>query len=140
MLTKRKTSMTPRVVRVNKIAKASLGLLALATTAMAPSAFADDRNLMDRTVTVKFDKSDLLSPKGVDGVYAKLVKTAKRSCKSDPVSVLYLGQSMKECADDLVAQFVANADFDVLTRYHLAAVPTQERVQLAQSDVSVATP
>lgn len=123
MLIKRNDFMTSGLRPVKKMAVSLLSTLAICTAAMAPAAFAADPVLTDRTVTVKFNLSDLEAENGVEKVYKKIKKRAKSYCRADRRSVIYLEQTVTQCANDLMNQFIENADIDSLIAFHLAKNP-----------------
>jgi len=112
--------MATRARSVKKLGISLLGILALCTAAIAPSAFAGDTILMDKTVSVKFRLTELQAENGKQSVYSRLKKRAKSYCKADRGSLYYLGQSVKECTDDLLEQFIQNANVAELKAYHLS--------------------
>lgn len=120
MLIKRNDFMTSKARSVKKMGVALLSALAICTAAIAPAAFAGEIPLIERTVTVKFKHSDLQSEGGTQAVYAKLKKKSLRYCRKDSSTLLYLGQSKKECTADLLEQFIQNADIAELKTYHLS--------------------
>lgn len=111
--------MTSKARSVKKMGVSLLSALAICTVAVSPSAFAGDTPLIEQTVKVKFKLSDLQSEGGTQAVYAKLKKRSLRYCRNDSTSLLYLGQSRKECTADLLEQFIQNADIAELKSYHL---------------------
>ena len=67
---------------------------------------------------VKFRMSDFRAENGTKTVYAKPTRKAKSSCKSDPLALDYLDQTVDECAADLVEQLIRSAELEQLTAYH----------------------
>lgn len=111
--------MTSKAPSVKKMGVSLLSTLAICTAAIAPAAFAGDTPLIERTVKVKFKLSDLQSEGGTQAVYAKIRKRSLSYCRNDSATLLYLGQSKKECTADLLEQFIQNADIAKLKTYHL---------------------
>lgn len=120
MLIKRKNAMTPKATGVKKFSVSLLGTLALCTTALAPNAYASDSLLVDKTVTTTIKLSELQSEGGTQKVYAKLKKRASSFCIHDRHTLSYLKQSVAECTNDLVEQFIQSADIAELKAYHLS--------------------
>ena len=120
MLIKRNSFMSfgPRAVK--KMTASALAGLAICTTAIAPAAFASSSPFVDTVVTVKIKLSDLEADDGAEKVYAQLKKRAKSFCRSDSETLNFFGQSVSECVDDLVGQFIESADVDALKVYHFS--------------------
>lgn len=123
--------MTTKTRSVKKLGVSFLGTLAICTTAIAPNAFAGSNLLIDETVTVKIKTAELQSEEGVHKVYAKLKKRAKSFCRSNTSVLSYLNESVTECTDDLVKQFVQSADIAELKTYHLSKTSTAAPQKLA---------
>jgi len=137
MLTKRNEKMTAMKSGINMIGRTSLVLLSLSTAAIAPNALVSEVNLVDRKVEVSFKRSDLAAAEGVKTVYGQLTKRARGFCRRTLYSVRYLGETTQDCTDDLVSQFVADADMPTLTAYYIektGAVPTVQKAQAASLD------
>jgi len=120
MLIKRKNFMAPKAGNVKKLGTSALGIFAVSMVAIAPAASANDTIMKDRTISVKFLSSDLAVNNGAQNVYAKLEKKAKSYCRRDSYSLSFLKQSHKECADDLLNQFIQSVNIPALNAYHLA--------------------
>lgn len=118
MLIKRNRFMTTPSSGVKKLRAISLAALVTATSAIAPSAFAMDDDLVERTITVKFDRAELATDTGVQTIYKRLYRKSKSACRADRGSLSYFGQSLSECTADLLDQFIGNADIDSLSAYH----------------------
>ena len=112
--------MTPKGGNVKKFSSSLLGMLALCTAAIAPSAYASDSLLVDREITVSFKLSELQSEGGTEKVYSKLKRRAKLFCKQDENTLFYFKESIAECTSDLVEQFIQSANISQLEAYHLA--------------------
>lgn len=117
MLTKRKDLMASKTRTVKKL---GLTIAIVASVCSASSAQAGNSSTFDRTITAKFSAADLTTDAGVEKVYKKLERKAKRFCISDAFSLDYFGESVNECVDDLMSQFVVNAGVDSLSAYHMA--------------------
>lgn len=133
MTTKRNDTMNFAARRVKKVAKSAFGFLALATGAIAPNAFANGALLVDRTVSVKFSLTELRAPQGPEKIYAKLEKRAMSFCRADKATLRYLDQSLAECANDIVDQFVQSVNIIALTDYHKAQTNQARPVQIASN-------
>jgi len=133
MTTKRNDNMNFAARRVKKVALSALGLLAMSTSAIAPNAFANEAGLVDKTVTVKFSLTELHAPEGSKKIYAKLKKRAMSFCRADKETLRYLDQSLAQCADDLVDQFVQSANIATLTDYHRVQSGQARPVQLVSN-------
>ena len=120
MLIKRKNSMSLKAHSVKKHGSLVLATLALCTAAIAPNAYAADGLLKETVVTVKFKMEELRSENGIEKVYAMLRKRAKSFCRSDTSALYYLNESVSECQEDLVEQFVQSVDIAALKSYHLS--------------------
>ncbi len=131
MLTKRNHSMTVVSDTVKKTSRLALAALIVCTASIAPSAFAADSPLIDVKVSVKFRLSELEANNGVQKVYAKFMRKAKRSCRSDRAALNYLDQTIEECAADIVEQFIRDAEVETLTVYHRQKLAQAGPVQLA---------
>jgi len=132
MLIKRKDSMRNRDRGVKKIGLYIMGTIALCSTTIAPSAFASNY-FVDRTVTVKFKTSELQSESGTEKVYTKIKKKAKSFCRADSYSLYYRDETVQECADDLVEQFIDSANINTLTEFHLSQISVAESEQYASN-------
>ena len=117
MLIQRTDDMMPSLSAVKKTSRYLLTALVLCMAAIALRAFAKDGPLVDREVTVKFRMSDFRAENGTKTVYAKPTRKAKSSCKSDPLALDYLDQTVDECAADLVEQLIRSAELEQLTAY-----------------------
>ncbi len=118
MLIKRRFSMPSLSQSVKKMAACCLALMTANAVAIAPSASASETLLVEKTVTVKFRLSDLEVKNGVEKTYGKIKKRAKSYCRADRSTLHYTGQSWRECAADLVDQFIESADVQELTEFH----------------------
>ncbi|MEL6688105.1 MAG: UrcA family protein [Pseudomonadota bacterium] len=122
MLIKRNGVLVHAHQTVKKVSTVALSAIILATSAIAPSAYASDGPLIDVTVSVKFNLSELEAEDGTQKVYDKLKRKAVTSCMSDRAALRYLDQTVAECAANLVEQFVYNASVAELTAFHEAQV------------------
>ena len=120
MLIKRKNSMSLKAHSVKKQGSFVLATLALCTAAIAPNAYAVDGLLKSKVITAKFKMTELQSENGTQKVYAKLKKRAKSFCRSDSSALYYLNESVSDCQEDLLEQFVQSVDIAKLKAYHLA--------------------
>lgn len=131
MLIKRNRVLIDTPATVKKFAAATLSAIVLSA---APSAFAMYSPLVEKTVTVKFNMSDLEAEDGAQKVYDLLKRKAVTYCMLDRSSLRYLDQTVAECAADLVEQFVTNADIEDLTAIHSAEMAASEAIQTASLD------
>ena len=131
MLIKRNNTMTTASKPVKNLARTAAIMLVACTSAIAPSAFASSSPWAEKTITVTFSLADLKAPDGTQTVYGKLKAKAKYACRADKATLSYTGQSMGECVDDLMAQFIEDADIAALTAYHLAQSPDTATKTLA---------
>lgn len=120
MSLKRNTYMPLNARTVKKTSAAALAGLALCLSTLAPNAIANGSPMVEKAVTVTFTMTDIRAPQGVKTVYSKLEKRAETFCKGDKASLKFLGQTIEQCADDLVSQFINSADIDALTALHTA--------------------
>ena len=118
MLIKRNEFMTLRTQPVKKMAGSILALFAICSTTLAPAAYAGDAHLTEQVVKVKLQMSDFKNVEGTKKSYLKLKKRAKSFCRSDSITLQYTGQTLQECADDLISQFIQSANIETLTEYH----------------------
>ena len=132
MLTKRNIVVINAPATVKKVAAATLSAIIMGT---APLAYGMSTPLVGKTVSVKFNLSELEAEDGAAKVYDKLKRKAVSYCMSDRSALRYLDQTVAECAADLVDQFVENADVAELTAFHLAQVEGEaEVIQTASLD------
>ncbi len=131
MLIKRKHFMATKTRDVKKLTRSALSILGICTAAIAPAAFASDSLLVEKTVTLKFRLSELNTEGGDYKIYAKMKKRASSVCRADSSTLRYLGQSKKECNDDLMDKFVKSANIDALTTIHLSQKPVIKTAKLA---------
>lgn len=132
MSIKRNTFMNSVSQQVKKTSVTTVGLLVLCTSSIAPSAFAGEgRLLVEETVVVKFEAKELQTAEGTEKVYKKLKRRARTACKADRLVVQYLDQSERECAVDLVNQFVTSANIQELTSFHQSTTSDSAAVKVA---------
>lgn len=132
MSIKRNTFMNSVSQQVKKTSATTVGLLVLCTSSIAPSAFAGEgRIFVDETVTVKIETKEFQTPEGTEKVYKKLKRRAKSACKADRIVVQFFGQSERECAADLVNQFITSADIQELTSLHQSSTSGTAPVKVA---------
>ena len=112
--------MTSKAHSVKRLGGSVLAAFVMCTTTFVPTASASDSPLVEQTVTVKFKLSDLKEDNGTQAVYTKIRKRAISYCRKDSASLLYLGQSKEDCTEDLLNQFIENADVKPLIAYHLS--------------------
>lgn len=134
MLIKRNSVLMSACQTVKKSAALVVTISILAAAAVAPSASASEGPLVDVRVSVTFSMSDLRSEDGTEKVYDKLTRKAVTSCSSDRKTLRYLDQTVEECAADLVAQFVADADIIELTHFHSLQLADAGTVLVASLD------
>lgn len=133
MLTKRSILMPSSSLFVKKTSHLLVAGLAVCGATISPAAFASDNIFIDRQVTVSFRLADVQTSEGTEKVYNKFVKTATSSCRSDRNTLQYLGQSVKQCADDLVEQLVKSSEIDGLIRHHREVTGQGKQIQLASA-------
>lgn len=131
MLIKRNDIVTSRISNVKKLTRSSLAILAMCTAAIAPHAFAGDSLVQNETVTVKFQLSEFQSEGGTNKVYTQIKKRAKSYCRANSGSLQFYGESKRECTDDLIDQFIQNADIDILTEHHFSQKPESKVKKVA---------
>jgi len=112
--------MASKTHSVKKLGASFIGAIAVCMFAITPVAFAGEAPLVSQTVSVKFRMTDLKAEDGTQKVYAKFSKKATSFCRADTPSLYYLGESISDCRDDLVKQFVQSANIEELTTYHLS--------------------
>lgn len=114
-----------------KSVKSSAIILAIAA-AIAPSAFAGSGNLVEKKLTVKIAAADLSDTKGVEKTYQKLEDKATAFCKNDTPSLVYLDESVEDCVEDLMEQFIATSGVTSLKTYHekMAEAPATEKLAM----------
>lgn len=106
---------------VVKMMGRSLALIASAgTLALASTAHANNGQFVDQVITVEINPSELATPQGTEKVYNKLKTKATRVCRADRKTLYYLGQSVDECASDLLEQFVTSSKLPGLQTFHYA--------------------
>lgn len=126
MLTKRSKTLSSKPQAVKKSALAAMLVTTMTAMGYAPASFASGPYVVEKTVTVKFAKSELSQKDGVEAVYSKFEEKAKRFCKSEGYSLSYFEETLEDCISDLVNQFVDSADIDVMSAYHKAQSAVQE--------------
>ena len=113
-----------------KTVKSSAIIFAIAaTSAIAPSAFAN--NMMETKLTVKIAIAELSNPVGIEKTYKTLQDKATAFCKADTPSLSYLGESVGDCVEDLMNQFVTTSDATPLKAYHEKITETAATKKLA---------
>lgn len=90
------------------------------TTVISTPTFASAKSFSDegRLVSAKFSASLTQTPQGLRKVYRQLQKQASFACKGESSSRLSSYRSSKECADDIMSQFIQDADLAALTQLH----------------------
>lgn len=91
-----------------------------AAQAMMPSGF--KIKSLSVPVSVKIDRRDLETPRGVTQVYAKLKHRADSACARQGVTPLENARLKKPCSAALLSEFVTNIDDERLTKYHALKV------------------
>ncbi|NNC37931.1 MAG: UrcA family protein [Hyphomonadaceae bacterium] len=91
---------------------------AFATVAMLFSTPTFASEIQDREIKVRFKKVELTSENGVQTVYKKFQRKAKKACKFRSVTPEGDVMTKEACIEDLVSQFVSDANIPVLTVYH----------------------
>jgi UrcA family protein len=71
-------------------------------------------------VSVKIDARDLVTERGVERVYKTLAKKAKTSCETSGTRGIADKSTEKLCAEELLREFVEDADNVKLTSYYTA--------------------
>jgi len=117
MLIKTKNSLPSTTVK--KTATTCLTLMMLGLSATPMSAFASSFT-KERVITVSFKASDLQTETGKAEVYEMLLEKAVTTCKADLITLRVLGETVDECAKDLMEQFVESASIEPLAAYHAA--------------------
>ena len=134
MTIKRNIFMSAVSQQVKKTSATTIGLLVLCTSSIAPSAFAGEgRVAVEETIVVKFEAKELQTSEGTEKIYRKLKRRAKSACEADRLVVQYLDQSERECAADLVNQFVTSANMQKLTSFHEAKTADSMPVKVAMN-------
>jgi len=87
-----------------------------ATSMITPAAFAS--NMVETKITVEISMTELADAKGVQKTYARLQKKAEKFCKRDMTSLYYLGETVEDCVQDLMQQFVKTSDIAPLKAHH----------------------
>ena len=111
---------------VKKVTRLVLSGFFICMSAIAPAAFAGDPTIVERVVSVKLYLSDLKVENGPQNTYAKLKRRAKSYCRINSATLRYFGESLQDCTDDLVDQFITSANVDTLTQYHLSQQDIQK--------------
>lgn len=100
-----------------KALKSSAIIFAIAaTSSIAPSAFAS--NLVETKLTVKISTADLADADGVEKTYARLQKRATSFCKRDSSTLYFLNESVEDCVEDLMEQFITTSKAAPLKAHH----------------------
>jgi len=118
MLIKRTVSIISPSTLVKTFGRTTAIVLAASTLGFATQASAFGGPMVDRVVTVKLKKSELMAPDGVEKSYAKLKVRAERFCNSIDSTLYLTGETVDECAAELITQFVESAGFEALEAYH----------------------
>ena len=126
MLIKRNDTMTFGTQPVKKMTGLVLSGLFICTSAIAPAAFAGDVTMVEKVVKVKLHLSDMKDESGTQNTYAKLMRRAKSYCRINSATLRYFGESLQDCTDDLVDQFITSANVETLTQYHLSQQDIQK--------------
>ena len=71
-------------------------------------------------VSVKIDARDLVTKRGVERVYNRLAKKAKSSCYTPGRRGISDTAADKECARQLLSEFIKDVDSAKLTSYYAA--------------------
>lgn len=98
------------------IKKSAILLALAATTATAPSAFAS--NMVETKLTVKISTADLADADGVQKAYSALQTKAEGFCERDTSTLDYLDETVQDCVEDLMEQFIESSDAAPLKAYH----------------------
>lgn len=134
MLIKRNNFMTSKVNAVKKSRVVPAIVAGVLAMTFGHSAQAQSPSVTGQVITAKFLAKDLQTKEGTQSVYASLEKKAKRSCRISN-SVMQVGYKWrKNCADDLVDQFITSAGIESLQAYHLAQKPADSVMELALKD------
>ena len=80
--------------------------------------------LVERIIEVKIKTSELTTERGLIAVYEKLKTKANRECRADRRTLKHLNQTMDQCSQDLVGQFVESSKIKILQDYHQAETST----------------
>jgi len=108
----------PRPARkVKKTATTCLSIMMIGLSATPLSAFASSF-IEERVITVSFNASDLQTESGKVAVYEKLLDKAATTCSADLITLKMLGESVEECTQDLMEQFIESASLEQLAAYH----------------------
>jgi len=118
MLIKRTVPMVSPSILVKTFGRTAAVVLATSTLAFATQASAFGGTMIDRVVTVKLKKSELMAPNGVEESYTKLKVKAERFCNSIDSTLYLTGETVDQCASELLTQFVESAGLEVLEAYH----------------------
>lgn len=118
MLIKRTVSMISPSTLVKTFGRTTATFLAASTLGFATQASAFGGTMIDRVVTVKLKKSELMAPDGIEKTYTKLKVRAERFCNSIDSTLYLTGETVDECAAELMTQFVESAGFEALEAYH----------------------
>lgn len=118
MLNKSSVQMVSPSNLVKTLGRTTAIVLAASTLGFATQASAYGGTMIDRVVTVKLKKSELMAPNGVEKSYTKLKVRAERFCNSIDSTLYLTGETVDECAAELITQFVESAGFEALEAYH----------------------
>lgn len=118
MLNKPAVSIARKTSSVKNMARAFALIASLGTVTVASSAQAYSGPLVEKTFQVEFKVSEVTTPEGTAEVYARLMKKANQACISDRQTLEYTGETVAQCTEDLLQQFIGNADVSSLTDYH----------------------
>lgn len=100
------------------IKKSALLFAIAATTAAAPSAFAASNMMTEKKLTVKISMSELSDTAGVERAYEKLQEKASTFCKNESFTLYYLNETVEECVEDLMEQFISTSNVAPLKAHH----------------------
>jgi len=118
MLIKSPVSVISPSSLVKTLGRTTAVVLAASALGFATQASAYGGTLVDRVVTVKLKKSELAAPDGIEKSYTKLKVRAERFCNSIDSTLYLTGESVDQCAAELLTQFVETAGLEVLEAYH----------------------
>jgi len=74
--------------------------------------------LVETKLTVKISTSELADADGVKKAYEKLQTKAKKFCQRDSSTLYYLNETVEDCVEDLMEQFITTSDVAPLKAHH----------------------
>ena len=123
MLNKRTAYIKTPLPAVKKLGRSIALVAAAGTLAIANASFANPSLTTEQVITFEIQMSDFDEPNGTAKVYEKLKAKAKRVCRADRSTLDFYGQTVSECTQDLLVQFVASAGLPNLQSYHSSQSP-----------------